>query len=740
MFHNKSIFKKYVLTYCVVIFIPTLLVFGLCLFQYVTAKHTIEKQYETSLSQTQSSVDQYFEEIDNIVHQLLLNPTAIMYFSSQSNNIVAYDAHSVLSLYSFSNPLIDNIILYNRHDDRITDFSTTFNLSDSYSDTISVGNYTYEQFTNNFLNVKNYQKLYPCQNLKYYDRASNVLLYVTSYPIGYPNDSSGAIIVVIPAEKVFAKFNYISENNGYFYMIDKDNNTILSSANAPALTFSRDDISLNTNKRFILHKAKSDRGITYVSAIPYNAVLSKMKSSTYYMIFLLTAMFLATSGLILFLAKRTSAPIKEMAKALNTETDDYSNKLSTGTDELNFISQKISLLIEKNKISQEELSQHTPFLVAAFAQELLYGTLLSAKEIESQAHQLGITLGEKCIVLIISIPDSISDLDTISTMKLLIKRNLSASTYSLNTDLSEYDLGLIITLNDSDSLTAIEEIINEIGAELYKNFSSRIKVSIGTVCDSPSDIFHSYCIAKNNLIHGMCTINRDVEWFVENKTTNQRYYYPIDIEQRIITSLLNKRVGLAIESVSLLKKVNIDNQLLNIDQTLLLFRNIKGTIYRCLNEITIPPTQQQEMENELEKFDSIYDLASGFDFFAELLRLLDSYNQGETSDNKSSDIFQYMSDNFTDPLFDRNMLAKHFDITPEYASSFFKSNTGYSFSEYLEKIRIAEACKFLSENNLSINDIAKKVGYNSDLSFRRAFKRRLGVSPTEYVKKQIKYQ
>ena len=175
MFHNKSIFKKYVLTYCVVIFIPTLLVFGLCLFQYVTAKHTIEKQYETSLSQTQSSVDQYFEEIDNIVHQLLLNPTAIMYFSSQSNNIVAYDAHSVLSLYSFSNPLIDNIILYNRHDDRITDFSTTFNLSDSYSDTISVGNYTYEQFTNNFLNVKNYQKLYPCQNLKYYDRASNVL-------------------------------------------------------------------------------------------------------------------------------------------------------------------------------------------------------------------------------------------------------------------------------------------------------------------------------------------------------------------------------------------------------------------------------------------------------------------------------------------------------------------------------------------------------------------------------------
>ena len=546
--------------------------------------------------------------------------------------------------------------------------------------------------------------------------------------------------MVIPAEKVFAKFNYISENNGYFYMIDKDNNTILSSANAPALTFSRDDISLNTNKRFILHKAKSDRGITYVSAIPYNAVLSKMKSSTYYMIFLLTAMFLATSGLILFLAKRTSAPIKEMAKALNTETDDYSNKLSTGTDELNFISQKISLLIEKNKISQEELSQHTPFLVAAFAQELLYGTLLSAKEIESQAHQLGITLGEKCIVLIISIPDSISDLDTISTMKLLIKRNLSASTYSLNTDLSEYDLGLIITLNDSDSLTAIEEIINEIGAELYKNFSSRIKVSIGTVCDSPSDIFHSYCIAKNNLIHGMCTINRDVEWFVENKTTNQRYYYPIDIEQRIITSLLNKRVGLAIESVSLLKKVNIDNQLLNIDQTLLLFRNIKGTIYRCLNEITIPPTQQQEMENELEKFDSIYDLASGFDFFAELLRLLDSYNQGETSDNKSSDIFQYMSDNFTDPLFDRNMLAKHFDITPEYASSFFKSNTGYSFSEYLEKIRIAEACKFLSENNLSINDIAKKVGYNSDLSFRRAFKRRLGVSPTEYVKKQIKYQ
>lgn len=52
----------------------------------------------------------------------------------------------------------------------------------------------------------------------------------------------------------------------------------------------------------------------------------------------------------------------------------------------------------------------------------------------------------------------------------------------------------------------------------------------------------------------------------------------------------------------------------------------------------------------------------------------------------------------------------------------------------LEKIRLDNAYTFLKNHNLNITEIAEMVGYNSAQSFRRAFKRLFGVSPTDVRK------
>ena len=47
----------------------------------------------------------------------------------------------------------------------------------------------------------------------------------------------------------------------------------------------------------------------------------------------------------------------------------------------------------------------------------------------------------------------------------------------------------------------------------------------------------------------------------------------------------------------------------------------------------------------------------------------------------------------------------------------------------LEKFRIEKACELL-KGDMKITDIPKEVGYNSDMSFRRAFKKVYGVTPS----------
>ena len=56
-----------------------------------------------------------------------------------------------------------------------------------------------------------------------------------------------------------------------------------------------------------------------------------------------------------------------------------------------------------------------------------------------------------------------------------------------------------------------------------------------------------------------------------------------------------------------------------------------------------------------------------------------------------------------------------------------------NFSSYLERIRMDKACEMLM-GNMQVKEVSEKVGYLSDVSFRRAFKKRMGLSPSDYIK------
>ena len=70
-------------------------------------------------------------------------------------------------------------------------------------------------------------------------------------------------------------------------------------------------------------------------------------------------------------------------------------------------------------------------------------------------------------------------------------------------------------------------------------------------------------------------------------------------------------------------------------------------------------------------------------------------------------------------------------IRDRYLSAIFKKETGTNFAEYLEQLRVKAACVLL-QDGCKVSDLPERLGYNSIQSFRRAFKRVMGVSPSEY--------
>ncbi len=67
----------------------------------------------------------------------------------------------------------------------------------------------------------------------------------------------------------------------------------------------------------------------------------------------------------------------------------------------------------------------------------------------------------------------------------------------------------------------------------------------------------------------------------------------------------------------------------------------------------------------------------------------------------------------------------------------FKALVEHSMFDYLTQLRLQRACELLEETDLSLYQIANKVGYESDLAFTRTFKKRLGLTPTAYRKEKL---
>ncbi|HOJ99266.1 MAG TPA: response regulator [Termitinemataceae bacterium] len=92
----------------------------------------------------------------------------------------------------------------------------------------------------------------------------------------------------------------------------------------------------------------------------------------------------------------------------------------------------------------------------------------------------------------------------------------------------------------------------------------------------------------------------------------------------------------------------------------------------------------------------------------------------------------YIERNYPYPELSLEETAQELEVSPGYLSRLLKRATGYSFVEYLCRVRIKHALQLMENPALKIYEIAEQVGYRSQHYFSRAFKQVLGISPIEY--------
>ena len=173
-------------------------------------------------------------------------------------------------------------------------------------------------------------------------------------------------------------------------------------------------------------------------------------------------------------------------------------------------------------------------------------------------------------------------------------------------------------------------------------------------------------------------------------------------------------------------------------------------IKKLISETTYGLKIHKQYETEIgEKILALKELKEGFLIagFIDLIQTIsdkrywkklsnltfeDSYSELEGL--RMNDVYQYTLSHYTENI----PLKKIADVacmTPQAFCRYFKKHTRRTFVNFLNEIRINEACKIMNSGNFqSVQSVAYETGFNSAVSFNRVFKRVTSKSPREYMK------
>lgn len=77
-------------------------------------------------------------------------------------------------------------------------------------------------------------------------------------------------------------------------------------------------------------------------------------------------------------------------------------------------------------------------------------------------------------------------------------------------------------------------------------------------------------------------------------------------------------------------------------------------------------------------------------------------------------------------------LAARAHMSPRNFARVFKREVGMTPAAYVERARVERAQQALEGSPVHVDVVARRCGFGDARTMRRAFQRRLGVSPTEY--------
>jgi len=95
---------------------------------------------------------------------------------------------------------------------------------------------------------------------------------------------------------------------------------------------------------------------------------------------------------------------------------------------------------------------------------------------------------------------------------------------------------------------------------------------------------------------------------------------------------------------------------------------------------------------------------------------------------------RHVRESFGDVNLSNRTIAERLRVNPSYLSRYYKEQAGEGLSEFVARTRIDAAKRILTETDLPLGEVARRVGLSGDVALIKLFKRLEGITPGRFQK------
>lgn len=156
---------------------------------------------------------------------------------------------------------------------------------------------------------------------------------------------------------------------------------------------------------------------------------------------------------------------------------------------------------------------------------------------------------------------------------------------------------------------------------------------------------------------------------------------------------------------------------------------------RAAIEGGLPPDEAYDIsEAMLQRLENAKTIKELHDIM-ELTAVILAHEVQKNKHKKSSYVLEQCKNYISRNIFRRiylNEMAEYVGMNSSYLSRFFSEKEGIPLQQYIQREKVRTACNLLKYSDRSVADIAQYMGFQSQSSFSRVFKRWQAVTPLEY--------